>query len=701
MLGNNVNNQQQNMQFQSVNPKLAQEQQVPMQAINPELLKDNIQDTYVANRFSETAEDPKAVLYQAAIAIPAWLAISQGMDYYSNASRGDFANTVHGKMGRFGDKISDNIKNSSFGKSSFAKSLNKNFDKFKKFFTKHIVESNRVTRAIAHTPSTPELDMVKGQANGGIGFIGFDCQQHDDAFVKPLKKLDDLKCYGAEKADIDKYKKLLTKLNPKAEQQLLQTAEFECLTKYSRAGGKTGAALEADIKAFQKLKPEQRALKLRDMKAFEWGYNDFAEMEKVHKNMQEHLPRVFEAAKNANKKMYAFIYGTEATAAGKTVHKLFGRKVYASETANKLAAFLGNMNLSRNPEWARVLKSTGYDKVLPKSKLGKFFTKYANLITEGATNRVAGGKLVAIAQAIYLADVIYKSMKADGLSEKAKSFAERFTEMISFFVCMPMAIQLMHRAGGMQYAGMTPEQVAKYRRHLEAHNTKAMSGGFKTKAEWKASEKALKTELNAGVKNPFVKLCKRIGRIITVGLEQIRPWDKKDIGIMKDGKKVYRKGLTAKLKDLLHHPKFGIKQMAGYPMRIIIGMMVLLPFLSKIAVKGCHLIFGKPKNSILDEEKEQREDLTSQVAQNNIPAQTPQQQAQERANLLDKYKQAPAQKTESEQNLNKDDNEPKRTYIPSPIGVQITQGEDVSAADAALKRADEVEKMVMQTLKMN
>ena len=64
---------------------------------------------------------------------------------------------------------------------------------------------------------------------------------------------------------------------------------------------------------------------------------------------------------------------------------------------------------------------------------------------------------------------------------------------------MPLAIQLMHRVGGLQYAGMTKDQVEKYRQHLKIHNDKAMAGGFADKSAWKASKDALKTELNAGV----------------------------------------------------------------------------------------------------------------------------------------------------------------------------------------------------------
>ena len=50
---------------------------------------------------------------------------------------------------------------------------------------------------------------------------------------------------------------------------------------------------------------------------------------------------------------------------------------------------------------------------------------------------------------------------------------------------------------------------------------------------------------------------------------------------------------------------------------------------------------------------------------------------------------------------NKKQTEPVRTYIPSPMGVQLQSNEDLSAADAAMRRADNAEKIALQTLKMN
>ena len=45
--------------------------------------------------------------------------------------------------------------------------------------------------------------------------------------------------------------------------------------------------------------------------------------------------------------------------------------------------------------------------------------------------------------------------------------------------------------------------------------------------------------------------------------------------------------------------------------------------------------------------------------------------------------------------------EPVRTYIPSPIGVQLSKGEDMTPAEQAIQRAAIAEQQALQALKMN
>ena len=721
MLENNVNNQQQIPQFQAINPQAVQGQQVPMQAVNPELLKQNVQDSYVSNRVSETTDDPKGMMYTGLLAIPSWFAIAKGMDKFAEKTRGDYDKTIYHKIGQFGDDLTTRVKDSSFGRSSFAYSLNDGYKNFKNFVRKNVIDKFKIARAMAYTPSRPENPMVLTQADGMLGFFGGDYPQVVDSFLRRSVVIDDLERYGADAKDIQKFKDLYVKAATPGERLLvLEKAEFECLSKYSRGAQLKGTALDTAVNDFAKLDVKARAAKLKDMKAFEWGAADLKELENLKTNIHSNPAKIIEVSSQANPKMFSRAFAKKPGMLNWIKSNLLNRDVYGSEFANKMAASIGNMDLNAHPEYKQALQKAGLLNKIPKSALGRILNKYTNIILEGATNRVAGGKLVALMQAFYFADVLYKSMKADGVSEKFKSFAERFTEMVAFFVAMPVAIKLMHSIGGLQYAGMgkTPEEMKKaveaYRAHLNAHNMKAMSGKFASKAEWKASKKALQKELNAGVRNPFTKFLKKIGRIVTVGLEQIRPYDKTDIGVMKDGVKTYRKGIMSKIKDLFRHPKFGIKQMAGYPVRIILGMMIILPFLSKLAVKGSHLIFGKPKNSLLDEGNE-----PEQVKNNNqtqIPQQlqpqpvqqttttqtTTSKQEQSSSNLLDRYKNNNTTTTVQTVKQQNNPQEPVRTYIPSPVGVQIVhQQEDTSSADQAMMRADNAAKLAMQTLKMN
>lgn len=720
MLNNNVNSQQLKQlqaQFQALTPEQQEQlrQQVAMQAsTNPELLKENIQDTYVGNRVTNTTEDPKGMMWTAGLTIPAWGALVIGMDKFAEHCRGDYEKTIPGKIGAWGDKVADKL-----GKNSFMQSIGKGYHSFKNFVRTKIVNKSAVLRAFADTPSQPELPMVCDQARGILGFSATDWDQVTESFLRETNYAEDLRAYGATADEIKNYKSAIGNL-PKAQQfEELQKAEFELLKKNSRGGNNF---LTKSLNEFSALGLEERQKLLKDAKAYEFGLKDFAEFKLIKENRPDNLHRIMESTYNANKKMFSVAYEAKPTLLGRLRRFLLGREVYGSEFANKMASSIGNETLT--PEMAKALRDTGLDKKIPKSALGKFLVKYNNIVLEGATNRFAGGKLIAIMQAWFLAEAIYKSAKAEGgLGEKGKTFAERIVELIAMFACIPPAIMLMHKVGGLQYAGMTKQQVADYRRDLKDFNKRAMSGTMSA-TDYKLRKLNLNKRLDAGVTNPITKLLKKVGRIVTVGLEQIRPLDTKP---------VVRNSYWDKVKDLFRHPKYGFKQMAGYPMRIILGMMVIMPFVSKLAVKGCHAIFGKPKHSVLDEGKEPKpEENAGQTPQNPAQVQVPPQlrnpqpaQAQHaqagksartyvpssmgvqtlqdgksETNLLNKYKNGAGAQNSNNQINPTAHKEPLRTYIPSSAGVQIAQNEDLTGVDKAMHRADFAEQQALETLKM-
>lgn len=708
----------------------------PMQGerIDPEKLKQNIQDSYVASRLGQL-EDINPI-QQLGVAVPVWYGLAQSMDKFAEKCRGSYADTIQYRMGAFGDRVSEGVSNSKFGKSGFANWLKNTYSSTAKS-VKNFLNKSAVFRAFDKTPSKPELPIVLGQANGMKGALLFDYPQIADNFMKPLKYAEDLDCYGATADDIKRVKNLLKgvadkgKAGDAARRIILEAEEFRLLSPD-----------KADdvVNAFKSMESGARMAKLKDLKAQAMGFADYSTFEVIKKDIHSHLDDVIAACKKAKSGVYSKIDIHDNSTLNKVWGHLFGRKVEFSEMANKL------------------IGSKGLDNPYHRTKLGKLLPKYANMFLEGATNRVAGGKLVAIMQAWFVAEAIIRTAQADK-GDKLRTFTERLTELIGFFIFMPAAIQLMHKLGGMQYAGMTAEAVAKYRQAVKEFNTKVASGLFAgNKSGYKAERKALADQLKGGTKNPIAKLCKKIGRTISVGLEQIRPYTKHAV----EG------GFKGRMKDFFRNPKYWLKQCAGYPMRVVLAMFMIMPFLNKIGIKVSHAIFGKPKHSVLEDGKEKKPEMTEEQQQELIKMlEEAQKQQQQNAktfvsnnsptNLLNQYRPKPVENNSPTNLLNmyksgnpyqaaitapaaanntqpqapapssasQTEPEPVRTYIPSPEPVKIAEEKpavepeplrnyipspspaqisnnnlDTTPADKALRKSEALEKEAMDILSM-
>ena len=224
----------------------------------------------------------------------------------------------------------------------------------------------------------------------------------------------------------------------------------------------------------------------------------------------------------------------------------------------------------------------------------------------------------------------------------------------------------------------------------------------------------------AGVKNPFIKLLKKAANLLTIGIERTKSYVSKDKLNM----------------NFLRKSKYWGKNALGHGIRFIIPMFLISPLLAKWATKGAHAIFGKPTNSVLDEDKEPEEEKAAKNMQASTTQQTPKTadkttQVNETKNIQEqKYRnpnnyksdtnlikmaangqKAPQQttvtnqttKTESETNNNTTDNnkevEPVRTYIPSPIGM-VPKGPDSTGLDSAFAEADAAEQYIQNVLSM-
>ena len=163
-----------------------------MQAnVDPEALKQKAQDTYVANRVSQFEEIDPLKLW--AVGLPAWYVTAQSMDLYAKAARGaDYNKTILGKIGNFGDKVSNLVTDNRVAKSGPVQAIGQWLTSAKNWTVKKAFENSAVLRAMK-TPTSPELDFVKSQAKGMRGFILYDYPQVAENFIEhSVKNVKDL-----------------------------------------------------------------------------------------------------------------------------------------------------------------------------------------------------------------------------------------------------------------------------------------------------------------------------------------------------------------------------------------------------------------------------------------------------------------------------------------------------------------------------
>lgn len=371
--------------------------------------------------------------------------------------------------------------------------------------------------------------------------------------------------------------------------------------------------------------------------------------------------------------------------------KLFCKETFFSEFANKLTA-------------AKGAKGTAH-----VTALGKALPRQTLRVIEGFTNATTGGGIIGVLMGSYIiADAITKAVKAPkGNGEKRKTFAENMIYNLGFYLTMPLALKIMHSFGGLQYIGMSKEQVEAYRTKLADFNAKAQSGGFgdtpEGKAAYKAEKKALLDALkgdtkilktdSAGTKtlkffkNLIHRPLKRGGSIMTAGLETI----KANIPKNATPTKKFFLNLRANMKNWCF----------GGPLRFGLFLFAIAPPLAKLSAKASHIVFGKPTKSVLDEGKEEKEvkeappirpTMPQQLSQPQAIASTMQPvqsqassafnqiQAGPRANLIDMYK-----ANQANENLMSSPKEPVRTYVPSSDGVVIQPNTEQDKKDKKLE----------------
>lgn len=662
--------------------------QPPMQGTGSEQIRQSVDNSYLANRAKASGDATPEQL------LPFWLAswygLGQLMDKFNPLCRGEYKDSILGKIGGWGDKVSTETRVGRGIENGLQWIDNK---------TTALAKKNKIVNALKNYSTRPEWSFAKTPGAGVHGFLATDTEQLFENFLNPLTNrqvksplfgiplsaksnyYQGLEQYGnITQQEINNFVKSL-KGKTFAEKTLaLQKKELELLGAnadiVAKIEGKTG------LKGLEKL---AKSLKVKKL-----GFKSIREFNELKGKFLDNPDKIMKALENADKKIKFSVWRGNDNILGKIKSHLIGRIATPQEYLNKYKAVLGKGNTSR---------------------LGRFLPASLGWLTEGTTSRFAGGKLAVAMQSYFLADMLYHTIKAPK-GEKTKTFAERFVNDFTYFMAMTFGIKAMHKVGGLKYLGIKDKAgIEAYRKGVEVFKAKHAAGFLlKNKKAYKFAQKRLDVLLGKqNVKGFFNKLFFKVGKLINLGNERIPAYKS-----------------TSKY-NLNWLRKCANGNILGVPLRFAIPMLVISPFLAKLTTKTAHKIFGKPTNSVLDEDKEPEEVKTAQQQtqpqNNNIPEvnkpqqppRNPNQYAdsnliKQRTNAINGQQQVnnvnPQQATPNATNPNvaqptkeNEEKEPVRTYIPSPVGM-VPQTPDMSGINQAMSQADAAEKYANSVLKM-
>ncbi|MBP3821564.1 hypothetical protein J6G99_07975 [bacterium] len=683
---------------EGVNPSMAA-QMVDGQALT-NAAADAATDNFVGRHikaYDEVDQNEKLML-----TVPVAVAINTAMDKYLKLYDGEYSKSLAGKIGNFGDKVSDLITENPIGR-FFSKVKNN----VKPFAKKHIYDKSAMLRAFVETPTSPEFKMAKSQMNMGKDFALSSYINACENFIKPLKSVKDFDSLGASKADIERIEDLIKNASSEVEKKnIFYREQYKLLRPNATA---------QEINNFLASPKIDEAMKEIKLKSLNFANN--AEFELYSKNSNKYFNEIMQKLEKTNPKLVSKIWLSDANVLTKISGFFAGRKISFQQVRNILLSSLGSQN------------------TMHRTSLGRGLNKAVNLTMEALTGRMYQGKLSTLMQGYFVAEALLAASKQDSVGDKVRSFAERMVDFVGFMLFIGPCIKLMHRIGGLKNWGMTPDKVKIYEQAVKEFNEKVARGDYiGNKKAYNFGLKRLKVLGRPKTRNPFVWLGRKVGDFVTTGLKDtIRPYSRfkhGEFNMFEGGIKQIFKNIPRRIWDAICNPKYWFKRMAGWPIRFMIPMMMLsIP--NKYLTKLCHAVLGKPKYSLEDEDKyKQQEELDKQAQELIKQQQSLQNQNNGETNLIKQFKNS--QKTDSDNNKsvvndaklsnsidnknsenstvtntqtvtqNQDNNktyEPVRTYVPSSVGMVPQSNEDSSQADKAMEHASEAEKEILRILK--
>ncbi len=520
-----------------------------------------VPDNYEPKSFKETVKEADMMgfitpfIEHPLLVLPTWVALNFGADAYSKACGGKYETSLAGRAAKFGDKI----EGSKLIQSKPAQSVIKGLGSVKNAGAK-IVQNSAILRAMRDTPTMPEWSLVKSQM----------FNQKQEVVQEFVRIADNLKLgeagapklanIGLTNAEKEMLKKTfkVSKIKDIPETKVINQILLSRLGRSQAQIDKIQALGEKSVEAAKKEILKEMGMTPEKLKLIK---NDI---------FGKYIADVEEAVGKVGNKVKI---GAGHFKWLGPLTKPFERTIGCDEVYNKLHSMSGGAKTS-----AGKAISGG-----AKTATGRFMSKLMQMCYRGLT--FGGGKAgLLLFIAPLLIEVAMNTKKADK-DQKVGTFMGSLIQSMSWVVTFPLALRMMHAAGGVKYAGMNQKQVEAFREALKKFNEKAKAGKFTSHDEYKAAKKSVKNMLKVKEQNILTKGIRKLGQFLTMDLETYKPYKNSNI-ITNAGRKL---------------PNM-FKNIGGVPMRLILWAGLSTGVLDTLIHKGSTALFGKSYDAMKQDE---------------------------------------------------------------------------------------------------
>ena len=471
------------------------------------------------------------------------LALSKGIDKYTEACGGEYEKSILGKA----TKLGDNIENSKFIKSSPVQKV-LGWIKSGAKRVENLCKKSDLITAMRTTPARPEKQMPKSELISQEVRIIEDFNKITDTLNLTSENSVKLKNLGLNKAERDFLEQTFGKNYKKiSEEKLANAIQLKRLDyaadDITRIVNSSNATNEVKKAILQKL-----------------GLT-IDEITEIKANPEKYVNKVKEAVTKAGDKVKI----------GAGHYPILGpvqpleRTISCGQVANRLKSIMDGA----------------------KTNTGKFFAKAIQKIHRGFT--FGGGKLgmcLFIAPSFVM--MMKNTVKADKDS-KIGTVANGCLEAISWVFTFPLAIAATYALGGMKFAGMSKDKVKEFMKITDDFNKLVDEGKLVDKSKYDAARKVLETQRknlrNVEKQNLLARTFKGIANIFYGDLNTIRSY----------------KNNNALMNKIRQIPNF-LKHITCEPVRFILAVFVIESFFRNVIIKGTKAVFGNYYDHFKEEE---------------------------------------------------------------------------------------------------